>query len=385
MSEIKSKYINYRSIQAFILLASIILSSILKAQEVIPYVVKNKHNLIFNYFTEKPCETAIFFSDTRKALENLNDTDVNKLEEQNKIITDDLYGKIVLIKPGGSTDWSLKVPFHSTYHRIKIFTERIKKFYTVYNGCGKFSKIFISPSGSKKLTRFALINHTRAELLKTGKYKFYNESFIDDILSFCPQYLFHSGDLISSIYNIEIIKKESLNVFKNLAPSVPVILSFSNHDVGWPLVELSYPRQNGLLKNFFPFSYIENSAHHITVFDNVILLSIEYPSLSRNSDDMVNTIIEKLGKHKKPLVILTGGLRRLENLKKIIASLPYTKIVIGGDGGKYQEIELSESVKYIFLRHYDMFAIANIRGKSFFMEIRTSKGLYKSLTFDLEI
>lgn len=381
MSKIKSKYIDtIRSIKNFILLTSMILSCTTHSEEVIPFIIKQKNSFIFNYFTEEPCRTVIFFSDTKKVLENLNETDVKELEEKKTNLSKDLYGKIILRKPGGSIDHSWKVAFYSTYHRIKIDANRIKKYYSLYEGDGKFSKIFVSPSKSQGLTSFALINHTRAELIENGKYRYYDKSIIDNILTFNPQYLFHSGDITNSIYNSKVLKEESLKVFNKLSPSVPIILSFSNHDVGWPM---SFS-QTGFLKTFLPFNYIGNSAHHITVFENVIILSIAYLSFKdNNNQDIINTIIEDLRIYKKPIIILTGGTLHLEQLKKIVKSLPYTKVVIGGDGGKYQEINLYESVKYIYLRHWDMFSIANIKNKTLSMEIRTSEGLKKTHIIDL--
>ncbi len=114
------------------------------------------------------------------------------------------------------------------------------------------------------------------------------------------------------------------------------------------------------------------------------ILSLEYVSFARN-DHIIDNIIERTKTLKKPLIILTGGTTHIKNLKKLIKFLPYTKVVIGGDGGGYKEIELNESVKYIFLRHYNMYGIVNIRGDQSSMAIRTSKGLYKSITIDLKI
>ncbi len=42
-------------------------------------------------------------------------------------ITEDLYSQMILTNHG-SIDWSLKVPFNSTYRRIRVGKERIRKF-----------------------------------------------------------------------------------------------------------------------------------------------------------------------------------------------------------------------------------------------------------------
>ncbi len=59
MTGAKFDYIYGIILQIFIV-QFIMLYNKIKADEVIPYLVKNNNNLIFNYFTEKSCQKAFF-------------------------------------------------------------------------------------------------------------------------------------------------------------------------------------------------------------------------------------------------------------------------------------------------------------------------------------
>jgi hypothetical protein len=231
-----------------------------------------------------------------------------------------------------------------------------------------------------------LINHTRAEYGKNAEYELYDPQLIRDLASHRPQYLFHSGDVINSLYNPSTMKRESLGTFKRMLPHTPVILSFSNHDVGWPGIERGFPFEHGFLRFFLPFNYVHDSAHHVTVFENVTILALEYISLQRQGayyQWMREQIVEKLKNRHGPIIVLTGGRNHLDELNALIDALPNIRLVIGGDGGSYSEIALHGSVKYVFLHHADMYGVAEIEGRRLSMRVWTSKGLYKKLDIDL--
>ena len=228
---------------------------ITNVEESTPYLVHRKNTVIFNYFTSETCETAIFFSDDKNSLEKLNSHHIDELRSEGELeFDDDLFGKMILTKPGGSIDWSLKEPFVSSFHRIQIGKNKIKKYYILYVGKNNFSTVFSSPTKSNTLNSFALLNHTRAEKPTASEIKFYDKSIVHQISSHVPEYLFHSGDFVLSSYNLELIKEETLNLFKEIIPSTPIILSFSNHDTGWPFNEAGYAFQENLFKFFIPFN-----------------------------------------------------------------------------------------------------------------------------------
>ncbi len=143
-----------------------------------------------------------------------------------------------------------------------------------------------------------------------------------------------------SPYNTVELRRETLDTFGQSLGSLPLLVSASNHDQGWPQTDLG---SGWIFRHLLKYRYEDGTLNHFCDFGPFRFIMLNYMEMSRKSHlPKVMKALDKWTKTKRPIVLVWGGSKK--NLWPVIqeyaASKPQIRLILGGDGASHEVIKL---------------------------------------------
>lgn len=250
---------------------------------------------------------------------------VTPIESQSTLNLSSIYGKHTLVN-----DKKVR------YHRVSLDDLKPATYYSYEIG-GLYRGDFTTPSENDNFSIIAL-GHTHGT---EGLNHYPDELSAARILELKPEFVLHSGD---TTYHptMKEFRDFYFKPFANVLEKVPVFISPSNHDSGWPGTEgISYDNFRRLFQHDYGG---ETGGYYSFKYKNASFFALSYYTLGKGHDsNQYRWLGRKLKESDSEFnIVFLGGSQypksQLMELFKFLSDYR-VDLVLGGDGGGvYREV-----------------------------------------------
>ncbi len=312
-----------------------------------------------NYLTDRAGETVIATSPDAQKLKAFMDSAEVKRNEKGALLDFQAPEGVRIIhykgKGPGKTDQYGKIAYRSTLHRrpVKVPVGGVLH-YAVFNG-EQFAGPFTIRAPHKNHIKAFHVGHTSSIYRwKKDVVEYFPAPFIEQMSRGEPHLLLHSGDFMISPYNVEELKRETLGTFGTALGSLPLLVSASNHDQGWPQ---AYFGEGWLFRHLLRYRYYERTLNHYCDLGPFRFIMLDYVEMK--AADRLPGVMKMLVKWMnsgRPVIIVWGGsVKRLwPGMQKFAAHYPQIRLILGGDGAAHEIVKLEHGAVQIQNNVFDL-------------------------------
>jgi hypothetical protein len=323
---------------------------------VVPYVTllgeaDDHRTYVIHYFTTDSVESILISGPRSSDLESIKNAEaVQHAKADDRAYFSERGAQLQLFrgKRAGTIDYTKTVNYRGTFHRHRIRVRIGGTFaYLIYDGHGLEGPYELRVASGDSF-RAVHLGHTRGDYVPDqGPLITYSGRQIEQVAALQPELLLHSGDIVLSIYDWHAAYRETIEAFRTILPSTPLLIAASNHDQGWPASEHGFRLTSSFFEYFLYYPYAGSTLNYMVDHDGYRFLVVNYLDYGHRAESLEGMLRTWITGSPHPVVIVWGGSLHADRLTAFVREFPKVRLVLGGDGGGYRKQRLSHGAYLI--------------------------------------